>query len=66
MTGGAGFLARKENLNKELSGEELADLAEKYRAETSELMSEFMVALTKLQQSGRMTRELQEALSKVN
>lgn len=53
---------RKVKLNVDMSPEELQKQAEKYKDELSNSFKEYIAALSKLRNSGRLTQELTNAL----
>ncbi len=62
---GAKLMERKKALNEEMSEEDLKALTKKYEKRSQETMKAYMKAIQKLHKSGRMTKELQEAMFNV-
>lgn len=62
---GEEFVERKEALYQDANKEEIQAVAEKYREEMTEAMKGMMQAMQKVVTSGRMTRELQQAMVKM-
>lgn len=60
---GEEFVKRKEALNKDVDKEEVQAVAEKYRDEMTEAVQGMMKAMMKVVSSGRMTEELQDAMT---
>lgn len=56
---------RKEALGTELSPEEQKELVEAYADRSTASVQKMMTAMRKLQESGRMTQELQDAMVNV-
>ena len=59
------LIERKKALNDAATEEELKVLAKKYEKRSMDAMKDYMAALQKLQKSGRMTKEVQEAIMNV-
>lgn len=57
------FMERKARLNRDASPEELQAVVEKYSKESGETLMRYLEALEKLSGSGRLTRELSEAIA---
>lgn len=62
-TKGEDFMERKEALYQDASKEKIQATAEKYRDEMTEAVQGMMKAMQNVVTSGRMTRELQDALA---
>lgn len=60
---GEEFVARKQKLNEGASPEEMIEVAKKHSEEVGKAFQDYMEAMTKLSASGRMTRELSEAIA---
>lgn len=56
---------RSETVMKDISPEEQKALSEKYEEKTMKAFREFMQASLKIQQSGRGTKELLDALERI-
>jgi hypothetical protein len=63
---GEALQRRKAALRKELTADELQALTRQYSQRSMEAVRDMMAAMGRLEQSGRMTAELGEALSSVN
>lgn len=60
------FMRRKEVLNKDLTPERMRELVKEHQQETSQAFGEYLKAVEKLSRSGRMTKELGEAISNMS
>lgn len=60
------FMKRKEVLNKDLTVEKMRELAKEHQEETSQAFMEYMKAAERLSRSGRMTKELGEAIANMS
>jgi len=63
---GADIMERKKVLMKDISDEEGKELREKYSKDSGKAMMRYMEAVEKLGKSGRMTKELQEAVENLS
>lgn len=59
---GEDFMNRKAVLNKDLSPEDTQKLMDKYSSELSTALKNYMTAMQNVVKSGRMTKELSEAV----
>lgn len=63
---GADIMERKKALMKDITAEEGNELREKYSKESGKAMMRYVEAVKKLGKSGRMTKELQDAVENLS